>query len=97
MNEYYTEAGPKLAQKMNQSWEPSNCLQNIIPTFSFEFITEAVVKKLVRDIKISKSSALDYLSSRLIKDAFSILPLELTYLYNACIETGIFPRAWIII
>ena len=26
INEYYTEAGPKLAQKMNCPWEPTECL-----------------------------------------------------------------------
>ena len=94
MNEYYTDAGPQLAQKMKTPWYPNDCLKNITTSFSFEFVTESLVRKLVSEIKISKSSALDNLSSRLLKDAFSTLIFELTYLYNTCIETSIFPRAW---
>ena len=89
MNEYYTEAGPNLAKKMNESWEPIDSLKNITSTFSFEFITETLVQKLVSEIKISKSSAIDNLSSRILKDAFSVLTVELTHLYNTCIETCI--------
>ena len=48
----------------------------------------------VSDIKVSKSSAIENLSSKLLKDAFSILSVELTYLYNICIETCIFPNSW---
>ena len=94
MNEYYTDAGPKLAEKMRQPWVPSDGLKNITTSFGFEFLTENQVKKLVSEIKILKSSAIDNLSSRLLKDAFSVLTFELTYLYDSCIETCIFPRAW---
>ena len=91
MNKYYTEAGPNLAKKMNSIWEPTEYLRNIDSEFSFEFILERQVAKLVSEIKISKSSAIDNLSSRILKDAFSVLTNELTYLYNGCIETCIFP------
>ena len=96
MNEYYTEAGPKLADKIKSSWEPTECLKNITSTFEFEFIPESWVSRLVSDIKTSKSSAIDNLSSKLLKDAFSSLTLELTHLYNICIETSIFPSSWCI-
>ena len=94
MNNYYTDAGPKLAQMMNDEWEPAECLKNIKTVFCFEFIPEAQVKKLVSEIKTSKSSAIDNLSSRILKDALSVLSIELTHLYNSCIETCIFPRQW---
>ena len=94
MNEYYTEAGPNLAKKMSQPWEPTECLTKITSEFGFEFITENIVRKMISEIKISKSSAIDNLSSKILKDSFSVLIIELTYLYNKCIERSIFPRAW---
>ena len=50
--------------------------------------------KLIKDIKLAKSSAYDGISTRLFKDAFEILVLELTHLYNHCINTGTFPTSW---
>ena len=48
----------------------------------------------MKDITTTKSSAYKELSSRLFKDAFMILIKELTYLYNLCFQTGIFPTEW---
>ena len=78
MNTYYTEAGPKLATKFDTDWEASQNLKEHTSTFEFEFIPESLVKKLVSDIKISKSSAVDNLSSRILKDAFQVIIFELT-------------------
>ena len=61
-------------------------------TFGFESVPEKVVERLVSEIKTSKSSAIDNLSSKILKDAFSALTFELTHLYDTCIETSIFPR-----
>ena len=94
MNNYYTEAGPKLAQKFDTTWEPSQNLKNHKSSFDFNIITEEMVRKLVSDIKISKSSAVHNLSSRILKDAFHVLSFELAYLYNTCIDVGIFPQDW---
>ena len=40
------------------------------------------------------TSPLGYLSTRLVKDAFEYLILELTFLYNQCLDTGCFPVKW---
>ena len=62
--------------------------------FGFKWISVKETEKLVKDICIAKSSALDELSSRLLKDAFEILCFELAYMYNSCLQQGIFPKAW---
>ena len=62
--------------------------------FHFEEISEYEILKLVKEIKISKSSAYRELSSRLFKDAFLILTKELAYLFNICIKSGVFPNEW---
>ena len=49
---------------------------------------------MVKDIKISKSCALNGLSTRLVKDAFEVIIPELTYLFNKCVDLGDFPESW---
>ena len=67
---------------------------NINSTFDFDFITEEEVKKLINNIDLSKSAAMGNLSTRLLRDAFRCLTLELTYIYKTCIESGVFPDLW---
>ena len=71
MNNLYTNAGPNLAKSFNEYWTENDCIINAQTSFSFEFITEQCITKLVSDIKISKSSATGSLSSRILKDIFS--------------------------
>ena len=49
---------------------------------------------LCREIEALKSSGIDDISSRLCKDAFAVLPDQLTHLFNCSLKTGIFPDAW---
>ena len=82
------------AQKINIQWEASENLKNHKCTSEFDFIPEALVKRLVSEKKISKSSAVYNLISWILKNAFQVLTVELTYMYNACIESCIFPKSW---
>ena len=94
MNKYYTEAGKHLSCGNTSVWDQTNYMSKAKSVFQFDFISQVWVKNLVKDIKISKSSAVENLGSRILKDAFSVLSLELTYLYNTCIDSCIFPLAW---
>ena len=94
MNNYYTNAGPELASIFTNSWSPSDCRIKTSHTFSFDIISEETVSKLIKNINISKSSAMGTLSSRLVKDAFQVCSHELTYLFNRCLEHGVFPISW---
>ena len=42
---------------------------------------------------MSKSCAMENVSSHVLKDAFGVLILELAYLFNSCISQGIFLKA----
>ena len=41
-----------------------------------------------------KSSAIDELNTRLLKDASKIIIFELMYMYNSCLQHRIFPETW---
>ena len=94
MNEYYTSAGFNLLNSFNNTWQANGNLLGEYPGFKFSDISEYEVTKLVKDIKISKASAYAEISTRLFKDAFSILTRELTFLFNKSIADGIFPYEW---
>ena len=50
--------------------------------------------KIVKEINTNKSSGLEKLSSRVLKDALLVLIPQLLYLVNLSLQTGIFPDAW---
>ena len=94
LNNYYVNIGPTLAQNHQKLWDESRCNIETDSAFSFSWINENELKKQIKDIKITKSSAVDGLSTRLLKDAFETITLELTYMYNNCLQNGIFPICW---
>ena len=94
MNNYYATAGYNLMKSFNTIWVPNTNMLHEYAGFTFEEITEYEVLKLVKDIQIGKSSAYRNLSSKLFKDAFSIITKELAYLYNICLTGGVFPTEW---
>ena len=49
---------------------------------------------LCKDIKISKSSGLDGISSRVLRDAFRVIIPELVFMFNLSFSTGLFPDTW---
>ena len=57
----------------------------------FQTNTEEVIR-LLKDINALKSSGIDKIASRLCKDAFMVLPDQLTHLFNCSLRLGIFPE-----
>ena len=100
MSNYYAQNGVKLASKFKKvdisNKSKDAFLPRVTAEFNFGFIPLDVVRKLIKEIGLSKSSGLPFLSSKLLKDAFSVLELELTHLFNESLDTGIFPKAWCI-
>ena len=52
------------------------------------------VISLIKEIDTSKSSAIEYLSSRVLKDAFLSIPHVLLKLFNSSFNTGLIPKSW---
>ena len=62
--------------------------------FNIMKILKIEVQVLIDKINVSKSSGIDFLSSKLLKDSFQVLADKLTYLYNLSVAQGIFPTQW---
>ena len=92
MNEYFTQVGPKLAQRHNSRWKYFGVeLEDSIEGISTN-VDEVI--ELCKGIETMKSSGFDKLSSRICKDAFLVLIDQLVHLFNCSLKTGVFPKAW---
>ena len=92
INNFFSSIGPNLAKNFKSPWNYTG--SSYSTHFSITpFMPEDVVK-LIKDIDISKSSAVDNLSSKILKDAFLALPTQITYLYNLSILQSSVPLAW---
>ena len=79
-------------EKIDEPWvyngfQPNSQLPSIVTTVD-------EVKNLIKEIDISKASAILNLSSRIVKDAFEAIPLLLTQLFNLSLSSGIVPEIW---
>ena len=92
INEHFATIGPKLAQHFNAHWEYNGAIYPSL--FSLVPTNIKTTTKLIKDIDISKSSAIPNLSSRVIKDAFEAIPDKLTSLFNLSIAERKFPEQW---
>ena len=92
INNYFSTIGSTLAENLSKNWvyngiQSDNVIQNIT--------TDIVeVAKLVNDIDVNKSSAIDYISSRVIKDIFSNFPEIVVKIFNTSLRTGLVPESW---
>ena len=93
LNEFSAKAGPRLAEKFSNTWNLESSDTSVDTKFSFSPLSVFEVRKIVRDIKLSKSCALIGISTRLVKDSFKLIIPELTYLLNKCINIGDFPES----
>ena len=57
-------------------------------------VSKQEVRKCVSEIDIYKSSSIDNISSRILKDAFFAIIPQLTRMYNCSFATNTFPTKW---
>ena len=93
LNNYFTTIGPSLAANMTDPWLYTGYVFDCILYDDFHIENDELLKFL-REIDITKSSAIDNISSRVIKDALIILIDQFKYILNLSFSTGIFPDSW---
>ena len=92
INNFFSTIGPNLAKKFKDPWiyegsENEATLDNMSTT-----IDEVI--KLCKEIDVNKSSAMENLPSKVIKDAFLAIPEIITKLMNLSLSSGSFPFSW---
>ena len=94
INSFFADIGPNLAKKFFKITPTLVERDPNLPTLTLDHITQIEVLKLIDTISMYKSSGLDNISSRVLKDFMYITSKEFTTLYNKIIDTGIFPDKW---
>ena len=92
INDFFTKIGPNLAKNYNEDWkfygkEVNEAIEDID-------INEGVVFDLIRNIDISKSSGLDKISSRCLRDALLALLPQIIHIFKESLNSGLFPDKW---
>ena len=95
INDFFANIGEKLAVKFGDLqvdvniWPPHEG-----DKLQIRHITQIEVLKLIDSISIFKSSGLDNIGSKVLKDFMTLASREVTQFYNDIIDTGIFPDKW---
>ena len=92
INGFFAKIGANLATGFQEDWRYDG--EVFSNDFDFLPVTQTEVEPLIKQIEISKSSSIDNLSSRVIKDAFIALLPQVTYMFNLAIEKSVFPTSW---
>ena len=92
LNSHFNEIGTNLAKDMPQSSRmPESYFTFSNTEFNIQNVSITKVYKLLSTIKTSKSAGYDRISGKLLSDAAEAIAPTLTAIFNASINTGIFP------
>ena len=76
-------------------WKPHHYFKNRpSKNFSLNVVSEEIVQKYVKHIDIGKPSGILYVNNRILRDALTCVPFEITALLNNSIVDNIFPSKW---
>ena len=92
INDFFINIGPKLANRINDKWEYFDRIEeNSIDNF---VIDKGLVHLYVSEIDINKSSGIENISSRCLKDALTALNDQICFIFEKSIGKAIFPDLW---
>ena len=95
INDYLTGFGKTLSdQFINNPIEPDCPRYNSyarVPLVSDYIISENDIIKTIDEIETSKASGIDFRPTFIINDAFKVIILQIAYMMNQSLLTGIFP------
>ena len=100
-NKFFTGAVQRLRQEfgqikdsvVNQS-EPRVSGNKSYPEFKFQLITQNVTVSELKNLKCNKSSGMDNIPPRLLKDAAAVIGKPLTEIINTSLAMGAVPDEW---
>ena len=96
INDFFTSIGAKLVNenpKMKQDYNLPVINDNV-ELFQLQEVNMDQLMSLLKQIKIYKSSGIDNVSSRILKDALINLNEQLLFLINLSINNNRFPSEW---
>ena len=93
INTYFATIGDNLAAHMNAPWHPRgdrvvNRQLNLRPPTMEELIP------LLKHININKSSGIEHISTKVLKDTLLAIPGHFNHIISCIINTSLFPDSW---
>ena len=92
INEYFLNIGPNLARNMNTPWDYNGITKPQL--FDIKPATMEEIQPIIRNIKTHKDSGVPHISTHVLKDALTELPLHLLHVINLSITRNEFPDSW---
>ena len=93
-NKFYVSIGQELSIKFPATRNVVSHPVDIKKQCSFRFVGTKEVNSVIRGLKNSKSTCVDDISMRVLKDVFGILLIEVTQLVNVCLDKSLMPQCW---
>ena len=95
LNNHFSQVGPTLANEILITTSKfSDYLNPTQHTFTLAETSSDNILKLIQSMSSNKTSGLDGISCRLLKEAAPIFSPSLAYIINLSMTTGIFPDDW---
>ena len=94
INDFFANIGSKLDAKFKKKAQMPKSAEVELDGFEIDHISPQDVVRLINSISMYKSSGIDDISSRVVKDFMYLALREMSCLYNLIIYTGIFPDKW---
>ena len=92
INNYFSDIGPKLAEKHDKEWNFEGQVSDTpMPDI---VVSEEIVVAVIKDININKSSAIDYVSTKVFRDSVLRIPSKFTKIVGLSLNNSIIPRSW---
>ena len=95
-DEFYVSIGQDLAKKFTIANNICSAAPpvDVRKQCSFRFIGIREVKSVVNGLKNNKSTCVNDIYMKILKEAVMMLLVELTHLINECLDMSIMPQEW---
>ena len=91
INTFFMGIAPKLASKCDGNWVPDLLMYQGELMRPIQIGIQDI-EKVVKDINIVKASSMPFISATVLKDAFTVILLQLCFMYNLSFISGVFPE-----
>ena len=96
INNFYSNVGRDLASVFTSTWKPKNLIQQpYYRNMQFRFIGEKETISLVKTLPLNKSSNVQGIAMKYLKDALLITSFEICHILNESISQSIIPLYYI--
>ena len=92
INTYFATIGGKLASGMTDPWTPQANIADSLHTFILATLEELI--PLLKKINVNKSSGIEHVSTKVLKDSLLAIPRHFLFIINRILSTSTFHDNW---